>query len=941
MNRKWNTIIALAVVVLMGAKQIHGQSANDVWVKQAASTGEDIGNCITVDNAGDILIAGRYANEFKFENFTVTSKGVKDIFIAKLDSNGVLKWMNYSSGPGNDRPYGLATDTFGNSILVGAVDSELAFSGTRLIATGGANNDFFIAKFGPHGNLLWAKNGGSHGFDQGYDVTIAADGDYLATGWFWGEAFFEENAVKSAGKSDVFIVKYSPAGKLRWIKTISSPAEIRAYGIAADKKGRFYVAGFTNGALKSGEQATTYDTTHASEIFLAAFENSGKALWLRTLGSYSSDRAFSVTVDPEGNPIVAGRFGSAIRQDGLVVKSTGAWDVIVAKYDRSGNLRWAKSYGGRSNDFAYDVNCDERGYIYLTGGFGNQANFGNFELKVNGQMDVFVVKCDSDGNVVWANALGGQDNDLGWSVAASASGSVYSTGQFRNASNFGKNNLRSRGSSDIFISKFSEPKLAGRISPVVVESALVTHEFEVSIVLDSVLNLYEARFELLFSRQDQIELTGDVQSSLLPGSFLGENPYLAAELLENNKGINVVIHGQSPTVGASGRGEIVKVKCRSLSTVPFDTDVQYTLRNLYAKDTAGNPIYLRAECDSIKFVGLPVWPGDTNNDQIVDEADLLRLGQFWGKNGYPRPQQDIIWNMKEAIPWQRLNMTYADANGDGSVNIGDLKAIGLNWKMKVDGTMPAFAGKRKPGLAQTNPAFLRLVAVFDPDKPNELVLELHAQQARDLFGLSFGLNYASLPGLKFLSVQPGELFQGDVLSFNKHDAGSKTVWLGLSRKAGAKGSNRDGIIARFLFQQEKHNNNIQTEKIELLQLEANSSTGNDIIVMQKKSTVESSAATEDATLPLAYALWQNSPNPFNPETTIRYSLRRSTNVLLTIHDTLGKHVRTLHAGFANAGSHSVTWDGKNEQGLPVASGFYLYKIKTPEFRKTMKMVLIR
>ncbi|KAA3656268.1 MAG: hypothetical protein DWQ10_15770, partial [Calditrichaeota bacterium] len=129
-KKKWKFAhAALLLSAITGF--VNAQSANEVWVKQAASTGEDIGNCITVDNSGDIIITGRYANSFKFENVELQSQGVKDVFIAKMDSNGTLKWLNYGSGPGEDRPYGVTTDAFGNSILVGAIDKEMEISGTK------------------------------------------------------------------------------------------------------------------------------------------------------------------------------------------------------------------------------------------------------------------------------------------------------------------------------------------------------------------------------------------------------------------------------------------------------------------------------------------------------------------------------------------------------------------------------------------------------------------------------------------------------------------------------------------------------------------------------------------------------------------------------------------------------------------------------------------
>ncbi|MCA9730727.1 T9SS type A sorting domain-containing protein [candidate division KSB1 bacterium] len=937
--KKWK-IVQNALFLGIFAGSLLGQSANDVWVEQAASTGEDIGNCITVDNSGDIIITGRYANSFKFQNVELQSQGIKDIFIAKLDTNGVLKWLNYGSGPGEDRPYGLVTDAFGNSILVGALDTEMDFSGTKLVATGGSNNDFFIAKFGPHGNLLWAKNGGSRGFDQGYDVTLSSDGDYVATGWFWGTAYFDGDSLKSRGSSDVFIVKYSPAGEMRWVRSISGKAEERAYGIAADTEGRFYVTGFTDGAITSGDKSTEYDTSNASEIFLAAFKNTGEPLWVRTLGSHSSDRAFSVAVDLQGNPLVTGRFGTTIEQDGVSVTATGAWDVILAKYSPSGNLLWAKNYGGRDNDYAYDVTCDESGFIYLTGGFGHQAFFGNHEMHVNGQMDAFVTKLNNAGDVIWAASFGGAENDLGWSAVASPEGSVYCTGSFRGISFFGKNQLTAKGSSDIYIAKLCEPKLEGMIAPVVVESALVTQEFEVSVVLDSVTNLYEARFELLFSEKNQIELAGDIATSLVPGSFLGEDPYLSGTILDENKGINIVVRTRDAVNGATGFGEIVKVKCRSLSTTPFDTDVQYTLSNLFAKDVHGNPIYLRSANDSIRFVGLPVWPGDTNDDGLVDESDVLRLGQFWGKSGYARLSEDIEWGAKKAVPWENLKITYADADGNGIVGQADLLAIGHNW-MKDRESAAGSSGKRQAISFQATPAFLHTVCVIAPDKPNEIMVELHVQGAEDLFGLALGLDYGNAKGLHLLSVQPGELFQGDILSFAKDDINNKTVWLGLTQKNGTPGSKRGGVAARFLFQVSENGDGTDYTDFEIVELKANNSEGAAIQFHLEKPTIGDRAKENTSGLPTEYALLQNTPNPFNPETTINYSLPQSGIVILTIYDTLGKHVKTLTSGHKDAGYHSVKWDGRNENGAPVASGFYFYQLSTPVFKKNLKMLLLR
>jgi len=97
-----------------------------------------------------------------------------------------------------------------------------------------------------------------------------------------------------------------------------------------------------------------------------------------------------------------------------------------------------------------------------------------------------------------------------------------------------------------------------------------------------------------------------------------------------------------------------------------------------------------------------------------------------------------------------------------------------------------------------------------------------------------------------------------------------------------------------------------------------------------------------STAPATFALSQNYPNPFNPTTNISFQLPKEIKVQLKVYDQLGRKVRTLvNNQVYQAGSHSVTWDGRNERGRKVASGMYIYKIKAGSFTKSMKMNLIK
>ena len=88
-------------------------------------------------------------------------------------------------------------------------------------------------------------------------------------------------------------------------------------------------------------------------------------------------------------------------------------------------------------------------------------------------------------------------------------------------------------------------------------------------------------------------------------------------------------------------------------------------------------------------------------------------------------------------------------------------------------------------------------------------------------------------------------------------------------------------------------------------------------------------------------LHQNYPNPFNPATTINYSLKENSKVSLNIYNIKGQKVKQLVNDQLSAGQHSVVWNGKDDNGKSVSSGIYFYKLKTGNFEKARKMMLIK
>ena len=90
-----------------------------------------------------------------------------------------------------------------------------------------------------------------------------------------------------------------------------------------------------------------------------------------------------------------------------------------------------------------------------------------------------------------------------------------------------------------------------------------------------------------------------------------------------------------------------------------------------------------------------------------------------------------------------------------------------------------------------------------------------------------------------------------------------------------------------------------------------------------------------------FILYDNYPNPFNPSTNISYSILNREHVNIVILDVSGSKVIELFNDYESAGIYSIDWNGKNEKGIQVSAGVYLYSIEAGKFRQTKKMILLK
>jgi len=427
----------------------------------------------------------------------------------------------------------------------------------------------------------------------------------------------------------------------------------------------------------------------------------------------------------------------------------------------------------------------------------------------------------------------------------------------------------------------------------------------------------------------------------VPGTLLGTDVVFFQSVDSANGEVAIGISRKAGSGGVSDSGSVARVGFQIAKTVPDSTQIIFTLTDVKAIDSSGNPVILTPQRLKVTVQSVVVWPGDTDNSGKVDQADVLPIGLYWHYKGLSRSNASINWVPQPVTLWNPEAATYADANGDGVVNQADILPIGFNWHKQKSSPIivKKLAKKADQLLSTTTLSFVfDLGHYFMPFIKDSVQISIN--DASNLFGLSFVMALDGIQVIKLSDLKIRSFMGSDLVKFVQVNADSDTVSVGLSRKAGQSGVDGSGIIATLYFKALQEGNVV----LSFLDISAIDSLGNSLTIAGRDTsfTVVSIKDRERTSLlPTQFNLKPNYPNPFNPSTGIQYDLPKATHVKIEIYNTLGQRVRTLVNKNKTAGSYQVIWDGDNDNGEPVPSGIYFYIMNTSEFKQSRKMLLVR
>ena len=424
------------------------------WVQQFGGEFADGGFGIAADESGNSYVTGSFQLDASFGSTTVTTMGINDAFVAKLDSSGNVLWVenfNSTSLESISFSFGIDSDEVGNTYTTGFFTGTVEFGDTSLTSVG--LSDVFVTKLDSNGNVIWAEQLEDTGLGLDFGLSISTDdlGNIYVTGIKDADPetdLSDISADPTSAEGEGFIAKLDSSGNLVWTENFDSTSFSLGRDVATDEVGNSYVLGNFSGDVNLGNQ--TLSSSGDTDIFVTKLDSNGNVEWNQKLGGTLSDNATGITLDKAGNTYITGEFEGTSTFGNITLTSNGDTDAFVAKLDNSGNIVWAQSFGGTSLDSGTNITLDEQDNIYLTGSFEDTVSFGDTTFTSSSENDGFnvnngfIVKLDTDGNILSAEQL---DYSL-LDIAAGNAGNIYGTGGFEDTVNIGDITLTSEGFTD-------------------------------------------------------------------------------------------------------------------------------------------------------------------------------------------------------------------------------------------------------------------------------------------------------------------------------------------------------------------------------------------------------------------------------------------------------------------------------------------------------------
>lgn len=356
-----------------------------------------------------------------------------DLFVAKLDVSGAPVWARDFGAARDITVSGVEASPAGDVYVAGFFRGDITI-GTTLLANDGDDRDMFVTKLDGDGVVQWARRFGSPEDDRALGISQGPGGVHI-TGFFRDDIDFGSGVIEvTSVDNHLFAAQLDDDGHIVALEYFNSGDGASEFtDLAVDAEGNVFVVGSVQSPIDfGGGELGESGVDQAVLLILDADGNHHHSAVFNASSDPATPR--DVALGPGGSVAVLGDFRGVMTVGGFQLTSSGAnRNMFLARFDPQGAPLAATSFGGAGKITASGLAFDPAGNLFASGWFTEQVSFGAFELDSGGGDDLFVGKFDPALTPLWISAAGGPDGQHFVDLAPDDAGGAYAIGDFRGA----------------------------------------------------------------------------------------------------------------------------------------------------------------------------------------------------------------------------------------------------------------------------------------------------------------------------------------------------------------------------------------------------------------------------------------------------------------------------------------------------------------------------
>ncbi len=396
-------------------------------------------------NGGDLYALGWITGGIQLRDQTLRSPGGDDIFLARLGSDGAVRWSHRFGGKATQRGTHLAVAPDGDVVIAGEYAFFLSFGSDNHRSKG--RFDLFVARFSPAGELRWSKTFGGSQTEVLTGLAALADGTIAVGGWFSGSFDFGGPPLVAVDDVDGFVATLGGDGRYLSSRAYGGEGTQKILGLAAHPSGDLVLAGTFDHQLDLRRPSSDVGAGREPGVAEASETRTGSAPQTAGKSRDSTQKIPSTSTSDDARrppgPVLRGQSHAStpkIAMDARTVPKPGVADkrdatttrehtrppgqlpvlvnagypnLFVARISTDGDVRWNRSFGDATNRRTLTgIAVSAAGDIVFAGSFSTALDLGHGQLVATGTQDLYAASLSADGTPQWQWSTGQPGSEL-------------------------------------------------------------------------------------------------------------------------------------------------------------------------------------------------------------------------------------------------------------------------------------------------------------------------------------------------------------------------------------------------------------------------------------------------------------------------------------------------------------------------------------------------